>query len=274
MIKMGEMPPTWPLNGTSLTFTMCVTEDCNLRCKYCYETGKNSNHKMSKDVAKRAVDFLLSDRTKFNEEAIIWEFIGGEPLLEIDLIDEICDYIKQQMFMLDHPWFNNYRFAIATNGILYATQKVQNFINKNHQHISIGISVDGTKIKHDSQRVKIDGSGSYDDVVKNVPLWLEQFPNSLTKATFAHSDLSYLKDSIVSLWGLGINSVAANVVFEDVWKDGDDIIFENQLKELGDYILDNQLWKDYSVRFFVFFASENSPLLQIKFLTPRWGILL
>ena len=23
----------------------------------------------------------------------------------------------------------------------------------------------------------------------------------------------------------------------------------------------------------MFFASENSPLLQIKFLTPRWGIL-
>lgn len=28
------------------------------------------------------------------EESVIWDFIGGEPFLEIDLIDRICDYLK------------------------------------------------------------------------------------------------------------------------------------------------------------------------------------
>lgn len=49
---------------------------------------------------------------------------------------------------------------------------------------------------------------------------------------------------------MGLKNIPANVVFENAWKDGDDLIFENQLKELADYILENELWKDHSVRFF------------------------
>lgn len=248
-IEMGNLPLGWN-QGVAKSITFCVTEDCNLACKYCYMTGKNSKKKMSFETAKKAVDWILSDREYFKEPSIVWEFIGGEPFLEIDLIDKICDYIKQQMFILDHPWFNSYRFNFSTNGTLYHTKKVQDFIKKNHLHLSIGISIDGNKIKHDLQRVKRDGSGSYDDVVKNVPLWMEQFPWNSTKATFAHDDLPYLKDSIISLWNLGIKKIAANVVFEDVWEDGDDEILEQQLNELGEYILENNLWGDHSVRFF------------------------
>lgn len=86
---------------------------------------------------------------------------------------------------------------------------------------------------------------------RNVPLWLKQFPDQGTKATFSHDDLSYLKDSVISLWNdLGIKMVMANIVFEDVWKEGDDVIYENQLRKLADFILENEMWRDYSVRFF------------------------
>lgn len=248
-IKMGTLPQNWGGNSVK-TVTFSVTEKCNLACKYCYMTGKNSKNKMTFETAKKVVDYVLENKDFFNEEAVIWEFIGGEPFLEIDLIDEISDYIKEKMYVLNHKWFGNYIFNFATNGLLYNSPKVQNYIKKNRRHISIGISVDGNKIKHDLQRIKVDGSGSYDDVIKNVPLWLSQFPGSSTKATFAHDDLPYLKDSVISLWNNNIKIVAANIVFEDVWEDGDDIIFENQLIELADYILDNEMWKDYSVRFF------------------------
>lgn len=247
-IKMGQLPKMWNESAKSITF--CVTEDCNLACKYCYMTGKNTKNKMPFEVAKKAVDYILSNREYFNEEAVVWEFIGGEPFIEIDLIDRISDYIKQQMYLLNHPWFDAYRFNFSTNGLLYDSQKVQKYIWKNSGHVSIGISVDGNKIKHDLQRVRKDGSGSFDDITKNVPLWISQFPEATTKSTFSHEDLPYLKDSIIELWNMGINSVAANLVFEDVWVEGDDIIFENQLKELGDYIIENKLYYDYSVRFF------------------------
>ncbi len=213
-------------------------------------TGKNNRKKMSFETAKKCVDFILSHTEYFNEGSVIWDFIGGEPFLEIDLIDKICDYIKLQMFTLNHPWFDSYRFSFSSNGLLYNTEKVQEFIKKNKTHLSIGISVDGNKEKHDLQRIYPDGRGSYDDVMKNVDLWQKQFNDHHTKATFAHDDLIYLKDSVISLWKNGIKDVAANVVFEDVWQEGDDKILEEQLDELGDYILEKRLWNEYRVRFF------------------------
>lgn len=235
-------------DGVYQDITFCVTEECNLRCKYCYMTGKNSFKCMSLEVAKDAVDFFLAQPVTM--DAVVWDFIGGEPTLEIDLIDKISDYIKLRMYELNHPWFNNYMFCISTNGILYDSDAVQRYITKNHAHLSIGITIDGTKEKHDLQRVDLNGNGSYDRVVKNIPLWKKQFPNANTKVTFSSADLPYLKDSIIHLWNMGLNIIPANVVFEDVWADGDEEIFEQQLKELADYVLEHEMWWDYSVRFF------------------------
>lgn len=110
------------------------------------------------------------------------------------------------------------------------------------------------------QRVYPDGRGSYEDVEKNVKLWLKQYPDASTKVTIGHDDLKYVKDSIVHLWNLGIKFVPANTVFENVWEDGDDKIFELQLKELADYIIDNKLWNKYSTTLF----GENIGFKQIE----------
>lgn len=252
-IKMAQMATEWEGNydpNSIKSITFCVTEDCNLECRYCYMTGKNKRRSMTFETAKKCVDYILENKKDFKEDSVIFEFIGGEPFLEIDLIEKVCDYIKFKMFKLNHPWFNSYRFSFSTNGLLYKTDRVQKFINKNKTHLSIGISIDGNKIKHDLQRVYPNGTGSYDDVIKNIDLWLEQFPEAATKATFSHDDLVYLKDSIISLWKKGIKNISANVVFEDVWEEGDDLIFEDQLNQLGDYILENKLYDKYYVRFF------------------------
>lgn len=235
-------------DGIAKYITLCVTEECNLRCKYCYMTGKNSFNRMSFETAKAAVDYFLS--CEFEENAVVWDFIGGEPTLEIDLIDAISDYIKIRLYELKHKWLFNFRFSICSNGILYSTEKVQNYIRKNITNLSFTITIDGTKEKHDLNRVFPDGRGSYDIVIKNIPLWQKQFPGNYTKVTFASEDLKYLKESIIHLWSLGLKIIPANVVFEDVWADGDEIVFEEQLKELADYIICNKMWDDYSVRFF------------------------
>lgn len=259
MIK--EVSPDWERSYKSITFI--VTKDCQLACKYCYLVGKNAKERMSWDVAKKTIDYILNNHSFFNEEAVVWDFIGGEPFLEIDLIDKICDYIKTEMFRLCHPWFNNYRFNFSTNGINYNSEKIQSFIKKNITHLSIGITIDGTKRKHDLNRIwKTEGmecgvvpnqseeKGSYDDVVKNIPLWLEQFPGAGTKVTISSADIPYIKESVLHLYSLGIHEVNINCVFEDVWKEGDDELFENQLMDLADAIIDSGYYQDYACSFF------------------------
>lgn len=259
MIK--EVSPDWERSYKSITFI--VTKDCQLACKYCYLVGKNAKERMSWDVAKKTIDYILNNHSFFNEEAVVWDFIGGEPFLEIDLIDKICDYIKTEMFRLCHPWFNNYRFNFSTNGINYNSEKIQSFIKKNITHLSIGITIDGTKRKHDLNRIwktedmergvvpnQSEEKGSYDDVVKNIPLWLEQFPGAGTKVTISSADIPYIKESVLHLYSLGIHEVNINCVFEDVWKEGDDELFENQLMDLADAIIDSGYYQDYACSFF------------------------
>ena len=155
------------------------------------------------------------------------------------------------MFKRDHHWFNSYRFSLSTNGINYDSPKVQAFIQKNIKHLSIGITIDGNELKHDLNRIyKESGKGSYKDVVRNIPLWLSQFPEAATKVTISSEDIPYIAESVLHLYDLGIHEVNINCVFEDVWKEGDDIIFENELIKLADAIIDNNLFEDHACSFF------------------------
>ena len=237
--------------GTAKSITFIVTKDCQLACKYCYLVGKNTKERMPWEIAKQAIDYIFDNEREFPEESVVWDFIGGEPFLEIGLIDRICDYIKIEMFRRNHHWFNSYRFSFSTNGINYSEEKVQQFVKKNLGHLSIGITIDGTEMKHDLNRIyKITGRGSYHDVVRNIPLWLEQFPNAATKVTISSADIPYIKDSVLHLYGLGIHEVNINCVFEDVWLPGDDILFEEQLLLLADEIIDKEYYHDYACSFF------------------------
>lgn len=247
--------------GIAKTITFIVTKDCQLACKYCYLVGKNANERMTIETAKQAVDFFLLQ--EFKEDSVIWEFIGGEPFLEIDLIDEVSDYIKFRMYELNHRWFDSYRFSFSTNGINYADKKVQSYITKNREHLSIGITIDGTKQKHDLNRVyKGSERGSYRDVVKNIPLWLSQFPNAGTKVTISSADIPYICESVLHLFSLGIKEVNINVVFEDVWKSGDDALFEEQLLLLADEMIYSRLYPKYQCSFFSEFIGK--PLDKVR----------
>lgn len=245
------------------SITFIVTKDCQLACKYCYLVGKNTNERMTLDIATKAIDYILINDKLFDNEGVIWDFIGGEPFLEIDLIDSICDYIKTRMFELNHKWFNDYMFSFTTNGINYNTEKVQNFIIKNKTHASIVITVDGTKRKHDINRIyKITGKGSYDDVLKNVPLWLKQFPHISTKSTISSDDIPYITESVLHLFCLGIHEININCVFENVWKEGDDLLLEKELIKLADAIIDGGYYENFSCSFFD--ESIGKPLDPIK----------
>ena len=101
---------------------------------------------MSFETAKKVVDMLLDmdnpcpylDPYK-NTSSIVFEFIGGEPFMEIDLITQICDYIEEQMIIKHHPWIFRHRYSICSNGLLYFEPKVQNFIRKYNSSLSFSI---------------------------------------------------------------------------------------------------------------------------------------
>lgn len=255
-MKSGPRP--WK-DGRSKEITFIVTKDCQLACKYCYLVGKNSEERMSWSVAKRAIDYILSSdhEEMFEQDSVVFDFIGGEPFLEIDLIDRICDYLEVQMHRVNHHWADSYMFSMTTNGINYDSSKVQEFVRKHADHLSITITLDGTPQKHNLNRIwksadscKEKERGSYDDVARNIPLWLSQFPDAATKVTISSADIPYICESVLHLFGLGIHNVNINCVFENVWNPDDDILFEQQLRLLADAMVDQKLYENNYCSFF------------------------
>lgn len=241
----------------SRTVTFQVTNACNLCCKYCYQINKGCD-KMTFTTAKTFIDLLLSGDKGFKEyinpeisPAIILEFIGGEPFLEIELIDQIVNYFREQTIELMHPWATNYCISICSNGVNYFDERVQKFLNKNKYHMSFSITIDGNKELHDACRVFSDGSGSYDIAVAGANDWIAKGNYMGSKITIAPGNLNYLYDAIIHMVDLGYLDINANCVYEKGWTQEHAVEFYSQLKRIADYFINNNLIGDIYCSLFV-----------------------
>ena len=246
--------------------TFVVTEKCNLACTYCYETHK-TNARMTKEVAKAAVDMMLEqekvkDYYDLNKTpAVILDFIGGEPLLEIDLMDYIVEYFKFKTFELDHPWQYNYMISISTNGTLYLSKKVQQFLARNKDRVSTTISIDGNKKLHDTCRVYRNGKGSYDIVERSVKQWVKDNDGrAQTKATIAHENVPYMVESFKHLFEeLGVTGGISNFVYDKGWEVPDSKIGYDNLKALADWLCDEEGNQKYFLSYFDESIGKQAP---------------
>lgn len=163
------------------TISMFLTNNCNLRCKYCYEKNQHKISNMSEAVAKASIDFLL-DMIDDNASPTISLF-GGEPLLNTDLIEFIYNYIRKQKKA------NNYRFSITTNGTIM-NDEIYSLLNK--LGIKIMLSLDGSKEKQDANRKFENGVGSYDKIKSNIEQYLQSdLFNIVIRNTITKSDINY-----------------------------------------------------------------------------------
>lgn len=235
--------------------TFVVTEECNLRCSYCYEGHKNNKNKMIYETGKKIVDYLFQLNAKEkgyinskNSKFLILEFIGGEPLLEIELIDKIVEYFKFKAVNTDHPWKINYMIAISTNGILYNDHKVVSFMNRNKGRVSLTITIDGNKELHDSCRKFPDGKGSYDIVEKAFIKHSKILGLKDTKLTLSPDNIHYLYEASIHLYTkLNLEYIFANCIFEKGWEVDHAKIMYEQLIKLSDWLLEDERYTKYSI---------------------------
>lgn len=71
-----------------------VTTACNMNCVYCQANNgkKCSDLYMTADIAKKAVDIALESPTRY----LTFEFQGGEPLLNFDIVKYIVEYTEEK----------------------------------------------------------------------------------------------------------------------------------------------------------------------------------
>lgn len=167
------------LEGNMQQLLLQVTQNCNLRCKYCVYSGSyknrvHSNKRMDFETAKKAVDFY-SQRNK-NLQDVRISFYGGEPLLEMELLEKVTAYSKKVFAG------RNLRFNLTTNATLLDERKVA-FLLEND--FDIVISLDGPGSVHDRGRVFAEGNrGTFDVIMKKLDMIQKKFPAYMEKIGF------------------------------------------------------------------------------------------
>ena len=197
------------MTGIAPVKAMClnVAHDCNLRCKYCFaSTGSfcGTRKMMSFETAKKAIDLLISLSDKRHNLEV--DFFGGEPLMNFPVVKKTVEYARS----IEKQFNKNFRFTITTNGLLL-DEKKQEYINREMQNCVL--SLDGRRQVNDSLRLKLDGSGSYDNIV---PRYLNLVKNRGDKeyyirGTYTKHNLDFDKD-VLHLSELGFDQISVEPV--------------------------------------------------------------
>lgn len=231
-------------NFETTTHTYIANNFAVHNCSYCYQT-KKGKRRMSFETAKKFVDMIISGEKGMDKyinpiksPGLIIDFIGGEPFMEIELIDQICTYIMDRLITLHHPWAMRTMFSICSNGVLYRDEKVQNFLSKWANRLSFSVTVDGDKELHDACRVFHDGRPSYDLAIDAVTDWMSRGYYMGSKITIAPDNISFLYNAIKHMVELGYDEINANCVYEKGWKPIHASVLYDQMKRISDYFLD------------------------------------
>lgn len=165
-----------------------VTQQCNLRCKYCvysgnYENRSHSSKRMSFETAKKCIDFLIK-HSKDNSGIAIG-FYGGEPLTEFNLIRTCIEYTEKQ------AEGKKILFTITTNATLLNDDIVKYFIE---HKVSLVVSLDGpSEIHNKNRRYAVDNSGTFDKIMENLKNLKNKFPDYFRMVSF-NTVLDYQSD--------------------------------------------------------------------------------
>lgn len=189
---------------------LMVTHACNLGCRYCYgadgpEHWKGAPHLygarssgMSLETARRGVDFLFQAAGAQKELSLI--FFGGEPLLEVELIERLLPYVREKEKERD----KKVNLSLSTNGLLL-TEKVVRFLVKNR--IGCQVSIDGPRAVQDANRCLPDGGGSYDLILPGIRRLIAARKGKVpSRVTVAHGHIE-MPEILEHLLSLGFDSV-------------------------------------------------------------------
>lgn len=203
--------------------TIDLTENCNLRCTYCFTWGKTPRT-LPESLGKKIVDFFYEyfDR-KGPAEISFW---GGEPLLEFDLLKRLVKYAEKK-------FKGNVVFGGTTNGTLLDEDKLKFLTDHRCKML---ISIDGTKEHHNKFRIYPSGEGSWDDVFRKIPLVLKYWPDARIRFSLTPLLIPDLITAIDKLHKEGVNYFIFSPVYECDWTKDNFKRLKKTMRQLVSYL--------------------------------------
>ena len=189
-----------------MKYTLCITQQCNMRCSYCYIGKKDAV--MPLEVANKAVDFIFNSSPPGEEINV--GFFGGEPLLEFALIKDVVSLLTS------HRSYDSERttFSLVTNGTIFDSE-IADFLNE--YEVNLCISADGPSRVQDSSRRFADGNTTATLVEKNIKGALEALDSLVVNAVYTPETLNHLPETVEYFTGLGLRRLHLSPDYSARW---------------------------------------------------------
>jgi uncharacterized protein len=202
---------------------LCLTHNCNLRCRYCY-AGEKINRRMSPETAQQAIDFLVAN----SNGSCIVTFFGGEPLLELSLIRQIVLYAREK-------YGKTVQFRMSTNGTLVD----KDFLTfAREQELYFVLSIDGGPEQHDRMRPYADGRGSYEHIHERLTDILTFNPYTIAVSVVVPETVECVAAGVRHLFALGFRYVLQTLDYSAPWQSSHIELLKTQYADLSKYYFD------------------------------------
>lgn len=202
--------------------TLIICHSCNLNCIYCYERFKNRGV-MTIETAKSIITHELSTLNTDKYDGLEVNFIGGEPLLNFELIKSVCEWAYN---------LQNIHFSIITNGTLFDTEK-RLWFEHYRDIITVDVSVDGIDTIQQTNR---------GCEIKQIPIdWIQKnWPNNRYKMTISKESLPQYAQSIIHLEEKGFRTMPTLAIGVD-WNSDDASTYAQQLHHIVEHFITQQI---------------------------------
>jgi len=188
-----------------------LANNCNFRCAYCYMEAESVNRAkkdngtlMSLAVARKSVDVFLDNALRNGRRNITIRYIGGEPLLNKDVLLRTISYAEE----LCKAKGIGVTHLLCTNGVLIDTDIISAFKALQDGHVLV--SLDGVQSDNDKIRYYIDGSGTYNDIVKSIKLLIDNGVNVGVPTVISQTNINRLDEFLTKMKSIGITRVGLN----------------------------------------------------------------
>lgn len=205
-----------------MNVTLCLTHDCNLRCRYCY-AGRKFARSMSWDVARQAIELGLRGGPAWMDLA----FFGGEPLLEFPLLQRAVAYARERAAATG----TKVRPQVTTNATLL-TEEIAGYLGA--EDFYVGISLDGCRAAHDATRRLSGGASSFDAALRGLDTALARSLRLEVIAVLDPANVRYAAESVAFLADHGVPRIALNPNFYTAWDDAARAELERQYALVAD----------------------------------------
>ena len=139
---------------------------CNIRCQYCFYADVSSMRdvksfgKMTSETTEKMIENIFVDLEDGDDLSIAFQ--GGEPTLAgLKFFNYLAEVISDQQKKV------TVNYSIQTNGLLLNEKWCEFF--KEHRFL-VGLSIDGTKSRHDAYRIDTKGEGTFNRVLESMHL--------------------------------------------------------------------------------------------------------